>query len=268
MTEGSDHDRAIIARAAADILTGASVHRHRESPAATPDHPTGAHAIARFFTKRARENAAGLQFVSAREDRQFHLYGPEVDSDDEKRAILNGERLQYVRVSWFWGAVAPLAWPLPVAVKDRVGAGLSYPFSPLGYLIYHDRSQRVTDQASERSRDRQAQRAYAWAATMGESPWAARIASEFMRDRSLSNTMIRAGLLDRRVYVDPQPKEVAHAVVGRPLTECTPTEQALWADVETAAADFGERWLAGAWWTAGAKGAPARSPALDVLLGV
>lgn len=271
---GPDEFRALLLRDPQDILG---------SPSLFPpdgridfDPKPVQHPVAQYFTPIGRSYAASNRYAAV-----------SVGDLSRKNPIENP------RGKFRYGHIG-VDWPAPMCYEDGGGMGVSHPFTPLGYMLYHDRRNNISlvmdDLAESPPRRGEAlvdAERIAITALLGGSAWATRYLLEVGRARdaiasgdgkydglSLQRTITRACSVDysacwchmtwhSRLFVDPSGHEVATMVMKKRLEECTPEERYRFSAIAEAADDFGERWKRGEWY----KGRGA-SAALKSLLGV
>lgn len=240
--------------------------------------PKERHPIAEFFTKKGRENAIGCSYAPANMSR-YHSYA------DESSPTMN-----YRPSSKFRYGYLPKDWPAPLAYRDAYGAGLSYQYSPLGYMLYHDRSRAIalvmdddnTYSSETAERELAKIESIALHALLIGSPRAGRYMLEVGRARDTwiknnrnipiqnmlgGDTSQSAIWLHTyqfaRLWADPSGDEVATMILGKSSQDCSDTERVTFATIARHADDFQERWMRGEWWS----GSSGVQSTLKILLG-
>lgn len=242
------------------------------------------HPIAEYFTKDARAYASSNVYASVVDKPStFGVSGKAKNMTDRMECMFQ------------FGHVGE-AWPLPLAIRDYGGSGLSYPFSPLGYMLYHDRQNNIRlamdDSLFEKTdRGREALDAatrVAFAALIGGSAMAPRYLIEVgtakptiaSADGVISLRQAIAGNTDsggysalwchmqwyKRLYADPSGEETAAMVLRKTIDQCSDDERVAFSAIAAAADDFGHRWKRGEWFST--NGAQKTTALLHTVLGV
>lgn len=230
----------VMNRSVDDILTF-GVDDHENLTEIIYQQPVEKHPIHRFFSRAARINAAGIHYRLGRPHNILSFNG-RFESYELKRPP-NPDYLMAADI------------PYPVGETDDYGSGMSFAWTPIGYMIFHDRQNKKDCLFSKIYRDASNE--------LSAEVWSRYLRIGLMFPNPMAEESLIAKITRVLICTDPPADLLPELMFGERIYGEEPDVAFSLID---AAVDFQDRWNRGEWFD-GVN--PQRSnTALHVLLGL